>query len=296
MNVKKHCDRFTGLLQSIIKVTLFGAPSAVLAMGGEAVAGGLMTLVFWFIVWLIALPLSFIPKTEPWSMDRLMLWVIRLSFPVWFAWALISAINVDPKAAQLRHEQNELLASKALQKFNSLCEQHAPHATKILEVVNYEIPKRLFIDAPADLFGREFGTQFAKCVTKKMTPECSRLKLESIEWALLHSSSFSPCKKGILPGMGNCLPEYQRHDLSDGNFSSIEIDQPVSDYVIRIGDAERTGENSEEIRKYQISIEARGTRQSFAKTEILVQSAGFVSCPSPENEVAHMLLRVFSKP
>lgn len=265
-------------------------------MGGEAIAGALMTLVFWFVVWLVALSLSFIPRTEPWTMDRFTLWAIRLSFPLWFGWTLIAAINVDPKAAQVRFDQNELLASKALQKFNNLCEQHAPHATQILQIVNYETPKRLFIDGPADSFGQGLATQLAKCVKAKLTPECSRLKLESIEWATLHSSTFSPCKRGVLPGMTSCLPEYKRHDFSDGNFNGIEIDHPASDYVIRIGDAERTGESSEEIQKYQITIEARGTRQSLAKTEILVKSAGLVACPSPENEVANMLLRVFAKP
>lgn len=77
-------------LTSIIKFALMVTPGTVMAMGGEGIAEELLTLVFWFVIWLIAAVDSFTHKTEPWTLARFVLWAIRLSFPVWFAWLCIN--------------------------------------------------------------------------------------------------------------------------------------------------------------------------------------------------------------
>lgn len=291
--MKKHCLRSAGRFPLIFEAIFLSIPDTALAMGGEGIAEGLLTLAFWFVVWLIAFAMSFRGKTKPWTFERYARWAIRLSFPVWIAWSVFYGIHIAPKISQQRDEQNELLRNSARQQFSNLCQQRASHATQILKVVDSEFPRRILVDQPDELYGLEVSLKLANCVTNRASPACSGLKLESIEWAWLHSPGFAPCKRGTEPGNGSCLPEYKRYDLGDRKFSYIEIDQPTSEYVIRVEKPIKTGEGFEEVRKYQVSLEEMGTRQLLAKTEILANWAGPAPCPNPENEVAQMLLRVF---
>jgi hypothetical protein len=88
--MKKRSNRSNGFLPSTVKALLLSTPGTVLAMGGEGLAEGFLRLVFWFVVWLIAAADSFTYKTEPWTIARYLLWAVRLSFPVWWAWMYIN--------------------------------------------------------------------------------------------------------------------------------------------------------------------------------------------------------------
>jgi hypothetical protein len=292
--VKNHRARAAYLLPSIVNVALLSTPGTARAMGGEGVAEGILILAFWFVVLLIASAVSFIPTKNSRSMGRYaLLMAIRLSFPVWIASTIVYGKYIEPHFSRLNAEQNEVLKYKARQAFVNLCEKHAPQATQILQVVENESPKRVFIDQPDELFGLEVSLNLANCVTGKASPACSRVKLESIEWARLHSRGFAPCKSGVVPGTDRCLPEYKRYDLGDRQFSLVDIDQPTSDYVVRVDRAVETGERLDKIRKYLITLETRETRRPLAKTEILANWVGPAPCPKPADEVAQMLLRVF---
>lgn len=292
--MKKHGTQSIFRLPSVVKIALWVTPSTALAMGGEGLAEGILILVLFSVVWLIASVASFIPKTKPWTADRYALWAIRLSFPVWIAWGIIDLKYIDPYFGRLRHERNELLQDKARHEFSSLCEQHTPQATQILQVVNTEAPRRFFIDQPDDLSGLSLSLNLARCVTKQLAPACSSIKLESIEWASLHSKGMGPCKNGIVPDTNRCLPEYYRYELGERNFRVVAIDQPTSNYVIRVEKAVETGEKFEQkIRKHQITLETKETRQPLAKIEVLTNWVRSTPCPNPENEVAQMLLQVF---
>lgn len=292
--MKNHRTRAGFLLPSIVNAALWSTPGTARAMGGEGVAEGILILAFWFVVWLIAFAISFIPSKKPRSIGQhAIVAAVRMSFPVWVASTIVYGKYIEPHFSRLEAERNELLRNEARQAFGKLCEEHAPRATQILQVVENETPKRVFIDQPRELYGLEVSLKLAYCVTNQSSPACSRMKLESIEWASLHSRGFGPCKSGVAPGTDQCLPEYKRYDLGDRKFGTVDSDRSTSDYVVRVNPAIETGEKFGKIRKYQITLETKDTRRPLAKTEILKNWVGPGPCPNPENEVAQMLLRVF---
>lgn len=278
---------------AIVKTALLSTPSTTLAQSGERLVGSFLILAFWFVVWLIVFAVSFIAKTKPRTIERYLLWAIRFSFPLWFAWIVVDYKYINPYLSRINAEQNELLKSNAKQVFDSLCEKHTPQATRILKVLKGATPKSIFIEQPDELFGLEVSLKLARCVTSQATPACSQLKLESIEWAWLHTKDFAPCKNGVQSASIRCLPEYKRFDIGERNFNLADIEQPTSDYVVRVDQAVQTGEQFENIRRYRITLEPKGVGQPLATTEILASWLGSAPCPNPENEVAQMLLAVF---
>lgn len=254
---------------AIVKAALLSAPSTTLAQSGERLVGGFLILAFWFVVWLIVFAVSFIPKTQPRTIERYLLWAIRLSFPLWIAWSFIDHKYITPYFSRINAEQNELLKSNAKQAFDSLCEKHTPQATRILKVVKGVTLKSVFIDQPDELFGLEVSLKLATCVTRHSTPVCSQMKLESIEWAWLHSIGLRPCKSGVQSGTDRCFPEYKRYDLSERKFSLADIEQPTSDYVVRVDRAVQTGEQFEKIRKYRITLEPKGSDNHLQRLKSL---------------------------
>ncbi len=236
------------------------------------------------------------------------MWMVRLSFPIWLVIVLNDAINVAPKARQREYEQNaqnEVPKNKAKQDFIGMCEQHALQATQILQVIDSRMPRRLFVDEPYELSGPQLPVKLLECVTKRLTPACIDLKLDSIEWAFRHLERDGPCKRGaptdkeaVFSDKESCIGGYRRYDHLDGNeFKLIEIDKPASDYVVRVGEAVPMGIGFESTRKYEITLEATRTKKMFAKTEIVVLSNSVrpAACPNPENEVAQMVWQVFQK-
>lgn len=291
--MKKYCTLPSGFLSYIITIALLGAPCTAMAMGGEGLAAGLLILVFWFVVWLASTAASFIPKTKPRTAERYSLWAIRLSFPAFIAFAAIYYTYLDPYLGKLRAEKRKSLEIEARLEFSSLCEQHIPQSTQILATVNAELPKRLFIDETRDYSGLDINMKLAQCVTQKLTPACSSMALESIEWSWINT--LGPCKSGVVPDTNRCLPEYRRYDLVEGRFNYFEFDQPTSNYIIRVEKAIKSGEGIKEFEKYQVTLETKETHQVLAKTEVLKNRIQSPPCPNPENEVAQMLLGVFSK-
>ncbi len=260
-------------------------------MGNE-----LLNLLFWIMVWLIASVASFFFKTQPWTGARYALWAVRLSFPMLIVSMIGYFVCIEPILLRFSSERERVGWNKAEQAFGSLCEKHVPQATKILKVVENEFPKRIFIDRIEFGFGQLFAVTLADCVTRRSTPACSRLKLESIEGVRFASEDFGPCKSGRVvgsttPGMDDsCRPKYWGYAIGESKVRPVDIDQPTSDYIIRVGPTVETGVGYGTIRKYQITFETKETRQVLAKTEILNMRA---SCPEPEEAIARMLLQVF---
>lgn len=189
---------------------------------------------------------------------------------------------------------NENLKTQAQQEFLSICSKHIPKATHILKTVRDNVPKRIFIDPPEESFGLEIGRKLSECVANGATTACSRIKLDTVELAWVLSNNAGHCKTGFIPDADKCFRKYSHYKLAAGNIGYAEIEGPTSEYAFHIDSASETGGSGfTAIRRWQISLVSKESDQPLATTEILANWAESDPCPSPENELAEILSRVF---
>ncbi len=267
-------------------------------MGGEVIAEAVVILAFWAVVWLVACLLSLFVKSQDKTVG-FVIWIVWLSFPLWLAWLFIGHGYIEPAHRKVDYERGEEIKKIAGQAFMSLCENHLPAATKIIQPSDSRRPKSIYVDQPDELYGPDISLKLATCISKESGALCNDLGFEFIEWAWLHSPGFSPCKNGENPKNNQCLPEYKRYEFAKQKFSVSDIAEPVSNYTVKVDvptkQAGKNGFGLEEIRRYQVTLLSNQTQQALAKTEILMSWTGGAPCPNPENEIAKMITQVFPK-
>lgn len=273
-------------------------PQNALAMGGEGIAEAVVVLAFWVVVWLVACLASLFVKSQDKTIG-VAIWIVWFSFPLWLIWVFIEHEYIEPVQRKVNYEIGEEIRKNAGEAFMSLCENHLPAATKIIQTTDSRRPKSIYVDQPDELYGPDISLKLATCISKESGALCNDLGVEFIEWAWLHSPGFSPCKNGENPENSQCLPEYKRYDFAKQKFSVSDIAEPVSNYTVKVDvpkrQAGKNGFGVEEIRRYQVTLLSNQTQQALAKTEILMGWTGGAPCPNPENEIAKMISQVFPK-
>jgi hypothetical protein len=242
------------------------------------------------IAWILfSFACVFIKKTSSLSPLRFFVW---LSFPAFVFYLYLDHEFIDPFLTKYRAEQQEAFRKVRQQKFAELCAIHATKATKILKVLNEAPPKALYIETSNILtYGIDLIPGLAQCGENKPTPLCSKVGLESIEWAYIlpeHSKTYSSVENHE-GRRGKEISEINRRDLTRKSVAKV-IDAPTAIYKLRY---ERSPQKIDDFYIYNFSLEIRGTGEILATTQVLTDLR--TACPDPVKEIMEVFVRVFQK-
>ncbi|WP_152223890.1 hypothetical protein [Pseudomonas sp. SCB32] len=263
-------------------------PHNALAMGGEGMAADFLMLALWVVIWFIACTTTVFIKAGPGSTARYVIWVIRLSLPVWIALNLLYALYVDPFLSRLQSMRRKAVENE----YMSLCEQYTPQATKILKTLNVEPPRNVFVDDDSDGSEKlELYIKLAECLARPKDSSCNGLSLDFIDWKYRDGLSYPHCKNGAVPNARVCLPELKRYELAGREIKIVDIEKPASNYIIRVNSIPPIEQAGTVIDRFRVALETREPSQLLAESTILYRWQA--PCPKPEAAAAKMLLGVF---
>jgi len=251
-------------------------------IGGFLIIGGLGF--FWIIFSFACL---FLKPTSTLSPLKFIIWP---SFPVFIFYLYLDHEYIDPFLTKRRAQQNEAFQKVRQHKFAELCATHVEKATKINKSLNEAPPKVIYIEM-SDIvtYGIDLIPGLAQCGENKSTPLCSKVGLETIEWAYV-----LPEQKRINIAIEkngergeNGVSEINQRDLVKKSVAKI-IDVPTAIYKLRF---ERAHEKINDFNIYNFSLEVRSSGEVLATTQVLTDLR--TACPSPVNEIMKIFVQVF---